>query len=439
MPASYGTYVVDYLTVIDGATLTIEPGTVVKFTQYGYMYIYGTLVADGEPGQQIYFTSIKDDDDAAGGDTNGDGDDSSPAPGDWSHLYFYQADLDNLLDNVVVRYGGGGGYNGAVYIYASSVELTNNTISDNGQYGIYGVNSTLSVTGNTISGHTTGAIHLDVNSLLNPDSDISNNTLSGNALDTIVLGDTLSEDATLPASFGTYVVDYLTVADGATLTIEPGTVVKFTQYGYMYIYGTLVADGEPGQQIYFTSIKDDDDAAGGDTNGDGDDSSPAPGDWNYLYFYEADLDNLLDNVVVRYGGGGGYNGAVYIYASSVELTNNTISDNGQYGIYGVNSTLNATDNIISGHTTGAIHLDVNSLLNPDSDISNNTLSGNALDTIVLGDTLSEDATLPASFGTYVVDYLTVADGATLTIEPGTVVKFTQYGYDVYLWHAGGRR
>ena len=453
--------------VDSGVTLTINSNVVVKFEQYGSMNIYGTLVADGEPGQQIYFTSIKDDE--VGGDTNGDGDDSSPAPGDWYYLYFYGNSSGNFLDNAVVRYGGSG--SGSVYINTSSpmtisnsvieqglyygiyayntgeATITNNTISNNGQYGIYGgTSSLLDIDGNTISGHTESAIYLDINSFYN--STIGTNTLSDNAINTIVIGGTLSEDATWDSSYGTYVVDYLTVPNGVTLTILPGTVVKFARYGSMNINGTLVADGEPGQQIHFTSIKDDE--VGGDTNGDGDDSSPAPGDWYYLYFYGNSPGNLLDNVVVRYGGSG--SGSVYIntsspmtvsnsvieqglyygiylsYAADATITNNTISDNGQFGIYGAYSTLSVTGNTISGHTTGAIHLDVNSLLNPDSEISNNTLSDNVLDTIVIGGTLSEDATWDSSYGTYVVDYLTVADGATLTIEPGTVVKFARYGY-----------
>ena len=133
-----------------------------------------------------------------------------------------------------------------IYLYnADDVTLTGNTISNNGQYGIYGDTSTLlDVDGNTISGHTESAIYLDINSLMN--STIGTNALSGNAVNTILTGGTLGGNATWSRDDGTYVVDYLTVADGATLTIEPGTVVKFAQYGSMNIYGTLVADGGAG-------------------------------------------------------------------------------------------------------------------------------------------------------------------------------------------------
>src|SRR4051812_41089888 len=64
------------------------------------------------------------------------------------------------------------------------------------------------------------------------------------------------------------------VAAGATLTIEPGTIVKFNDFAgvALVVDGTLVADGTVAQPITFTSLRDD---VGGDTNGDGNATSPA--------------------------------------------------------------------------------------------------------------------------------------------------------------------
>ena len=240
-------------------------------------------------------------------------------------------------------------------------------------------------------------------------STIGTNALEGNTVNSILLGGTLNVDATWSPGNGTYVVDNLSIATGATLTIEPGTVVKFARYGAMIMNGTLIADGEPGQEIYFTSINDDD--VGGDTNGDGDTVSPAPGDWYDLDFYGDNPNNLLDNVVIRYGGAGA-TGGVYLNDTSLTLTDSTITNNGQYGIYGIGSSLTVTGNTISGHTTAAMLLDVYSLSN--STINSNTLNGNTLNDILIGGTLNENATWSPGYGTYVVGNLTVAGGATLT-------------------------
>ncbi len=71
----------------------------------------------------------------------------------------------------------------------------------------------------------------------------------------------------------TYVIDgTLTVANGASLTIPPGTVVKFTEGSTLAVEngGECIAKG-----VVFTHIADD--AVGGDTMGDGDATAPEYG------------------------------------------------------------------------------------------------------------------------------------------------------------------
>src|SRR5262249_47682286 len=69
------------------------------------------------------------------------------------------------------------------------------------------------------------------------------------------------------------------VPSGITLTINPGTVVKFASGAGLNVQtgGTLNSLGSLVQPITFTSLADD--TAGGDSNNDGSDTSPNPGDW----------------------------------------------------------------------------------------------------------------------------------------------------------------
>jgi hypothetical protein len=62
----------------------------------------------------------------------------------------------------------------------------------------------------------------------------------------------------------------VTVAQGATLIIEPGVVVRFPMDSWMQVLGTLIADGEPGRFVIFTS----------------DEALPNLGDWRYILFSE---------------------------------------------------------------------------------------------------------------------------------------------------------
>ena len=73
----------------------------------------------------------------------------------------------------------------------------------------------------------------------------------------------------------------LTVNDERTLTLAPGTIIKGDTLGMFYVFGNLNAYGVEGDSIVFTSIHDDN--YGGDTNGDADAESAAPGDWYGIY------------------------------------------------------------------------------------------------------------------------------------------------------------
>lgn len=93
----------------------------------------------------------------------------------------------------------------------------------------------------------------------------------------------------------------VTAPNGATLTIEPGAVVKFgTHLGItVQAGGQLVAQGTVAEPIQFTSLADD--SAGGDTNRDGSASAPAAGDWRWIYF-DGGIGSF-DHAVISYGGG----------------------------------------------------------------------------------------------------------------------------------------
>ena len=82
----YRTYIVsNSVTVASGATLTLQPGTILKFNTGCSLTVNGTLDAQGTRAAPIVFTSLKDD--AHGGDANGDGGKTYAQAGDWARIY----------------------------------------------------------------------------------------------------------------------------------------------------------------------------------------------------------------------------------------------------------------------------------------------------------------------------------------------------------------
>ncbi|MEM7127101.1 MAG: right-handed parallel beta-helix repeat-containing protein [Chloroflexota bacterium] len=116
------------------AFITIEPGVVIK-SQGGGIIVQGftSIAASGTVTDPVVFTSFQDD--AYGGDTNNDGNLSSPAPGDWLGLIDQSQNSFGssafILDHVRIRYASTG-------IEArTSMSMNNSTIEQSRDYGVF--------------------------------------------------------------------------------------------------------------------------------------------------------------------------------------------------------------------------------------------------------------------------------------------------------------
>ncbi len=256
------------------------------------MVIGGKLVAAGTPAEPVVFTSYQDD--TYGGDTNGDGSATVPAPSDWWSIQINNTG-EGLFDHTVIKYGGNNA-SGALLVNGGKLTIRNSTVSHSASNGIYGggyydpnrgwVPSPV-VVENVIGeqNHAEGVSlhHLQNGSLVRNSTfrdngggatiteftlangqQIAGLTVTGNTRNRILLDYmTVGCDVTMPT--GTPYEGSMTVQQGYTLTLLPGTAWKMNRN--MVIGGKLVAAGTPAEPVVFTSYQDD--TYGGDTNGDG--------------------------------------------------------------------------------------------------------------------------------------------------------------------------
>lgn len=161
----------------------------------------------------------------------------------------------------------------------------------------------------------------------------------------------ITSDTTWTEAASPYVVSGISIASGATLTLEAGVIVKMNYSSSFDVNGALIANGTADNKVYFTSIADD--SVAGDTNGDGSASSPQAGYWLHIIFNPGSKGELA-GTVIRYGGD--YHSyqyslaGVYNLGGDVAITGSEFSNNAAYGIRQVSGT--TTINFSDFHSQG---------------------------------------------------------------------------------------
>jgi hypothetical protein len=427
-------YILDNLTISPNATLTIEPGVVIKFNIYYYhsINVQGALIANGTVSESIVFTSIRDD--SNGGDTNNDGNTSAPAKSNWNEIRFNSSTLDatNSLQYCDIRYGGGYSNNyqhGVVRVYSAYLNMDNCLIGQSGNSGIGIFGSANPDISNT---QFSNIISTPVSMSM-----FANPTFSGNSALNVgimaigIIPEGYSVDATMPVrNFAGYnnITYHLfgtsTVNSGTVITIPEGLVFKG---GKLNVNGGLSILGAVDNPVVFTDLRDDTYGNPMDTNDDGTASLPnVSGTRIQFYDVSDDANSTIDNAIFRFS-----DVAIWLDQASPTLTN-LIFNKDNWGVYlrGVsNPVLNNSlfdDLKYAPFRTSLVSYPITT--------TGNTISGSTYKAIGVldGETLVQDVTLPKRdfAGITNIPYLfgnyTVASNAILTINPGVVIKFFPY-------------
>ena len=359
------------LSINSGVSLTIDAGVQVRANGMVGITVNGTLNATGNSGAHVVFTSNA----------------VSPAPGDWQGIYVANGGAANL-DYTEIRYGGGffwwgqtaseGNHFGDIRKDAAgTVTINHSLITQSAACGLRfdgssGVNSIANTTlsdnqgyGACLNGSTANTITFTSSAFTGnlPQAIITTPHSSGfsidpsNTLDKPIYVRAGAVDVDSTWSPQVYLLDDVNVSAARTLAIPEGTVVKFNGMTGMEIQGTLSTTGNSGEHVVFTSNA----------------VSPASGDWKGIYIAEGGVANL-DYTEIRYGGGyfwwgqtatsgnhfgdirkdgsgtltvnhslitqsGGVGINLFVDHGTVTISDSTIENNAEWGLYNNSSTL----------------------------------------------------------------------------------------------------
>ena len=435
-------YMVDYdLNIAAGNVLTIDPGVVIKFYQYGKLTINGAIKAIGKKDNKIIFTSYNDD--SASGDTNNNGTGSIPGNGDWGGMDYNgtASDVDNVLKNCEVRYCGEWYYGRSAAIQITDCKVAMDSILIN-----FSNKSALSIFGNANPVLTNSQLYNLGNTPIYMDL-FSNPTFTGNKVANLpriglrIRGGAI--EGTVPVrSFAgydniTYIIEEeMTVPNTKELIIPAG--LTFKSSGVWRIRGKLSVQGTTGNPVVFTAQEDDQYGNPKDLQQNGN-TTPGNGGSYFVFYDESDDLSTIDHALFRYSA----TIPIQTTNASPKILNSTFDNIAFDGISLSGSSAPTINGCTFNNLRDTYYYSENnfkfpfttSLLSYPAEAKNNTISGTTGRAIRISDeTLTRDVTLiKRDFAgitniPYVFHWYTVGTGAKLSVNPGVVCKITTNGY-----------
>lgn len=435
----YPYYNLGTTTVGVGTTLTIDPGVLIKVrANSDVIVVNGALHATGTTGETIVMTSIRDD--SQGGDSNVDGSASSPSAGDWYGIHINDSSDDGLTQiiNCLFRFGGS---DFILDLDSCSPSIVNNQF----ELCTFGIRVRNDSSPNIINNAFQVISWYPIEKSILATPNFMGNTLSNVNIPAIAIrGESIGQDMTMTQwDFAGYTnitqvltAGTLTVQLGATLTIEPGIVLKMLSQSYqpfanyIYVYGALVADADGADPIIFTSVKDDTVGNPADTNSDGSATTPARGNWNSMYFDEVSDDTvcLLRNCELRYGRSTTTNyGMVYTASASPTFIDCLFDFAGHgLGAYGASAPVMTNCTFDNMSSTPVIM----SLISDPIFTGCTFTSGNSYNALgIFGETLAQDVTIRrrdvaqvANIPYVLLGHVVAGYSSVLSVEPGVIIK-----------------
>lgn len=322
-----GCYRVDDTLEVQSGRVVLEPGVTIEFAEDAGLNFAddGRLTAEGTAEDSIVLTGVEQE------------------RGYWRGIQFSESDSgDNSLNHVTLEYAGSTDWGGSLSQAGlladetSSVSIANSTFRENAPVAVMKrrASADFEVSETTFRSNAAPIA-------VNP-GDVggigAGNTFEDNETNQVIVGTRYFDDSrdgsrrkvNRESTWRNHGVPYR-FAEGAepraAVTIEPGTTLIFEQGHGIQVDegGRLTADAGDGESITFTGVEENN------------------GFWKGLAYYTLSSDNILNNVVVEYGGSSSHQSGdkskanVFLRGSrgpesTVAIDGSTIRGSGNHGI-----------------------------------------------------------------------------------------------------------